>query len=157
MTTSPAASTAPVAPLRGIHHLKFAVSDLDRALDFYQQALGARRIPQLDHRHDNGTPYAYILELQGLGTYLELRLNPAQAAKHRRFDSLTITVDDRTALEQWDQHLTTLRLPHSPVLVSLHAWLLVLEDPDQNRIRLYTNESHGPELHPDHDNPWLTT
>jgi extradiol dioxygenase family protein len=30
-------------PLRGINDLKFAVSDLDESLRFYEQALGANR------------------------------------------------------------------------------------------------------------------
>ncbi|GAB7101713.1 hypothetical protein JCM4814A_00270 [Streptomyces phaeofaciens JCM 4814] len=155
MTTSSASASAPITPLRGIHHLKFAVSDLPRALAFYEQAFGARRIPHFDHRHENGSVYAHILELQGLGTHLELRLNAAHAARHRLFNTLTITVDDRAALERWDWHLNILDLPHSPVLVSLLAWVMVIEDPDQNRIRLYTRESHGPELPPDADSPWL--
>jgi hypothetical protein len=44
------AGTAPagLAPLRGIHHLKFEVSDLDRSLHFYELALNASRIPDAD-------------------------------------------------------------------------------------------------------------
>jgi hypothetical protein len=33
--------------------------------------------------------------------------------------------------------------------------LIVIEDPDQNRVRLYTLERHGPELKPDEANEWL--
>lgn len=142
--------------LRGIHHVKLAVSDLPAALDFYERALGARRILQADHRDAAGELYAHILEIPGLGTLLELRLNPEQAARHRRFDSLTIAVDDRQALSQWSSHLETQQIRHSPVLVAIQAWLIVLEDPDQNRLRLYTLETHGPDLRPAADSPWLT-
>ena len=31
-------------PLRGIHDLKFAVSDIDESLRFYERALGAKQV-----------------------------------------------------------------------------------------------------------------
>ena len=37
---------ASLPPLQGIHHLKLAVTDLDRSLSFYQELFGAKRIPQ---------------------------------------------------------------------------------------------------------------
>ncbi|HZE16292.1 MAG TPA: VOC family protein [Mycobacterium sp.] len=47
-------------PLRGIHDLKFAVADLDESLRFYEQALGAKHIPELDHTRDDGTRFAVV-------------------------------------------------------------------------------------------------
>jgi len=141
--------------LKGIHHLKFAVSDLSRSLQFYENVFHARRIVEWDHKHPDGSIYAYILDIPGLGTYLELRLNAQQAEKHRFFNVLTIAVDDRAALEQWVNILDALNVPHSPILVAIQAWLLVLEDPDQNRLRLYTLEMHGPEIEPDGSSAWL--
>jgi catechol 2,3-dioxygenase-like lactoylglutathione lyase family enzyme len=143
--------------LRGIHHLKFAVSDLARSLDFYERAFGARRIAEADHRTPDGFLFAYILEIPGLGTKLELRLNPEHAEKHRKFDPVTIAVDDRAALERWAAHFDALGIAHSPVLTAIQAWILVVDDPDHRRLRLYTNEMHGPELAPDNGSPWLQT
>ena len=142
-------------PLQGIHHVKFAVSDLDRSLTFYEKVFHAKRIVEWDHRHTDGSTYAYILDIPGLGTYFELRLNTKQAEKHRLFDTLTIAVTDRIALEQWENILGTLNVPHSPILVAVQAWLLVIEDPDQHRLRLYTLETHGPEIKPDENSVWL--
>ena len=73
-------------PLKGIHHAKFAVSDLDRSEAFYTNVFDARRISAYDHKHDDGSCYAYILEVPNLGALLELRLNPEQAEKGRGFD-----------------------------------------------------------------------
>lgn len=142
--------------LQGIHHLKLAVSDLRTSLTFYEQALGVRRIPEFDHRDERGAVYAHILAVPGLDPYLELRLHPEQAARHRGFDPITLTVADRATLQAWDDHLTAVAIPHSPVLTALQAWLIVLADPDDNRLRLYTLETHGPELPPSRD-PWLGT
>ncbi len=59
------------------------------------------------------------------------------------------------ALEQWDRLLTERGVRHSPIITAIYAWILVLEDPDGNRLRLYTLETHGPEIKPDETNEWL--
>ena len=85
-------------PLRGIHDLKFAVSDLDESLRFYERALGAKHVPELDHVRDDGTRFTVIVEVPGLGTVLQLRLDPERAARQAMFDPLAIAVDDQAAL-----------------------------------------------------------
>ena len=42
------------------------------------------------------------------------------------------------------------------MLVAIQAWLMVFPDPDGRRLRLYTLETHGPELAPDETSLWLT-
>ena len=143
-------------PLHGVHHLKFPVSDLDRSLAFYENALGGRRVAAWDHLHQDGTRYAIILEVPGLGTKLELRLDPAQAVAQSGFDPVTIAVQDRAALTAWMDHLDGAGIEHSPLLAAIQAWLVVFVDPDGRRLRLYTLEVHGPELPPDEDSPWIT-
>jgi catechol 2,3-dioxygenase-like lactoylglutathione lyase family enzyme len=143
-------------PLMGIHHIKFAVTALDRSLHFYEDFLGAKRIPEADHRRTaDGSLYAYVLEVPGLGCRLELLLNPEQAKTHRRLDPVTIAVKDRQALEAWDNLLTEKNIPHSPIMTAVQGWLMVIGDPDQNRVRLQTLENHGPELQPEEANEWL--
>jgi hypothetical protein len=84
-----------------------------------------------------------------------LRLDPERAARQAMFDPLAIAVDDRVALEQWDAALAELGVLHSPILDAVRGWLIVIQDPDGNRIRLYTLESHGPEVKPATESPWL--
>ena len=142
-------------PLRGIHDLKFAVSDLDVSLRFYERALGAKHVPELDHMRDDGTRFAAVIEVPGLGTVLQLRLDPERAARQAMFDPLAIAVDDRASLARWDAALTRLGVLHSPILDAVSGWLIVIQDPDGNRTRLYTLESHGPEVKPATNSPWL--
>ena len=142
-------------PLRGIHDLKFAVSDLDESLHFYERALGAKHMPELDHTRDDGTRFAVVVEVPGLGTPMQLRLDPERSARQAMFDPLGIAVDDRAALERWDAALTECGVVHSPILVAVRGWLIVIQDPDGNRIRLYTLESHCPEFRPATNSPWL--
>ncbi len=149
--------TNPDTPaIKGIHHIKLPVTNLHRSLEFYQQVFGAERIPQADHRReDDGALYAYICEVPGLGTKLELRLNPEHAERQRGFDFLTIAVSDRAVLELWRQRLNQLGLENSGEIVAIQAWLIAFDDPDGHRLRLYTLETHGPEEKPDEDNIWL--
>ena len=142
--------------INGIHHIKLPVSDLQRSLDFYGRLLGCKPIPELEHRHaSDGALYAHICEVPGLGTKPELRLNPEQADEQRKFDPITIAVADRAMLRRWTVRLDDLGIEHSGEIVAIRAWLVTFDDPDQHRLRFYTLESHGPELKPDEDNPWL--
>ncbi|MCJ2127006.1 VOC family protein [Methylobacterium sp. J-077] len=144
-----------VPMLQGIHHLKFPVVDLGRSLAFYERILGARRVGAWDHVRADGSVYAVILKVPGLGAHLELRLNPVQAERQAGFDPVTLAVRDRAELEGWIAHLAAAGIDHSPILVSIQAWLVVFADPDGRRLRLYTRESHGPELPPDATSPWI--
>ena len=142
--------------IESLHHVKLAVSDLGCSLAFYESFLGAERIPEADHhRESDGKLYGYILKVPDLGTMLELRLNADQAQKHRRFDQFTLAVKDRQALSDWSTFLDSKQLTHSPMIPAIQAWLIVVEDPDQNRWRLYTLEKHGRDIKPDEDNVWL--
>ena len=142
--------------IEGVHHLKLPVSDLGRSLQFYERLLGARRLPEADHRREaDGSLYAYILRAPGLGPMLELRLDPEQARRQCRFDPFTLAVRDRATLERWCRYLDAAGIPHSPILTAIQAWVVVVEDPDGHRLRLYTLETHGRDLKPDEDDPWL--
>ncbi|MGW7427106.1 antibiotic biosynthesis monooxygenase [Streptomyces sp. NPDC054813] len=150
-------ASANLVPL-GIHHLKLPVTDLERSARWYGAVLGARRLPELDHRRPDGTLFAVILDVPGLGTRLELRLDPATATALEGYDFLTLAVDDQAALGQWIPHLDTLGIPHSPPVVALVGWLLVIPDPDGQRLRLYTTTPHGLNTaRVEFDSPWLST
>jgi catechol 2,3-dioxygenase-like lactoylglutathione lyase family enzyme len=142
--------------IAGVHHFKLPVSDLERSLAFYTKLLHATPIPALEHKHKStGQIYAHICEVPGLGTKLELRLNPEQAAKQRKWDPVTIAVTDRAMLRLWSTRLDQLGIAHSGEIVAVQAWLVTFDDPDGNRLRFYTLETHGPELPPDEGNEWL--
>ena len=142
-------------PLGGMHHIKFAVSDVDASLRFYTDVFGAQRIARADHVDADGRVYAYICEMPGLGTLLDLRLEPSHAASARTFDPVTLNIPHRAALREWVAHCDRLGVRHSGEIVTALAFMLVIEDPDGRRIRLYTQEKHGPELEGARDHPWM--
>lgn len=142
-------------PTQGIHHLKFAVSDPQVSLRFYETVFGAQWMAAADHVDQQGRVYAYICDVPAFGTKLDLRQSDQHAAAARNFDPVTLTIADRAALAQWIAHLDALQVPHSGEIVTALAFMLVIEDPDGRRIRLYTAEKHGPELPGAKDHPWM--
>ncbi|MEU1369236.1 VOC family protein [Streptomyces sp. NPDC005803] len=129
--------------VRGLHHIKIPVSDLGRSIAWYTSVLSARRREALDHIALDGTLFAVILDVPGTGVPLELRSDPVSAGRLSGFDPLTFLVHDRAALDGWIHHLDGLGVAHSPVLVAMTGYLLVVPDPDGVRLRFYTGEAHG--------------
>lgn len=141
--------------LEGLRTLKFAVSDCARSLKFYERVLGAERIARADHVDADGNIYAYICNVEGLGV-LDLRLLPAHAAAAKRFDPITIHVENKSALEDWAAHLDGLGdVHHSGVFATGLSWAVAIEDPDGRFIKLFSREGHGPEVKATPDNPWM--
>ncbi len=141
----------------GIHHLKIAVSDLAVSLPWYERALGASRLPQYDHVLPGGDPFAYILKIPGLGTLLELRMAPAQAARQAGFDPIVLATETLADLQRWAAYFDECGIEHSGVLRGILGWLLVCRDPDGLSVRFYSHESHEFDaLNADIDSPWVS-
>ena len=147
-------STAPT--LRGIHHLKLFVSDLEANLDWFERALGAERQPEFDHRKPDGELFAVIIRIPGIEPAVELRHDADGAHRVSGLDFLTFTVDTRETLKAWAERLDLVGIEHSPILVGLVGWLLVTRTPDHLYLRFHTVESHsGNSEHADFESPWL--
>jgi hypothetical protein len=59
-------------------------------------------------------------------------------------------------LDRWIEHLDNLGVDHSPPVVALVGWLLVVPDPDGLRLRFYTTEAHGLDIsRVEFDSPWI--
>jgi catechol 2,3-dioxygenase-like lactoylglutathione lyase family enzyme len=141
----------------GIHHIKLPVGDLERGAAWYGAVLGARRLTELDHHRPDGTLFAVVLDVPGLAGQLELRLDPGTAGALAGYDLLTLGVADLAALDRWIAHLDALGVHHSPPVVALVGWLLVIPDPDGLRLRLYTDQPHGLDAsRVEFDSPWLS-
>ncbi|MFF3909684.1 VOC family protein [Streptomyces sp. NPDC001848] len=107
--------------VRGLHHIKIPVSDLERSIASYGSVLGARRLEEFDHVTPDGELCAVILDIPGVDVPVELRLDPATAARLAGFDPLTFTVTGRAELDGWIRHLDTLGVTHSPPIVAWSA------------------------------------
>lgn len=151
-------TTSKVPAHQGLHHLKLCVSDLERSAGWYGAVLGAHRVAKLDHRRPDGTLFSVILDVPHLPCRLELRLDPATARALDGNELLTLAVEDRAAMDEWIARLDGLGVRHSPPVVAMVGWVLVVPDPDGLRLRLYTTEPHGLDRSRiEYDSPWLST
>ncbi|HEY2057381.1 MAG TPA: antibiotic biosynthesis monooxygenase [Amycolatopsis sp.] len=149
-------STQETPAHQGIHHIKLPVTDLERSTRWYSEVLGARRLAELDHRRPDGTLFAVILDVPGVDGKVELRLDPATAVALKGYDFLTLAIEDRPALDAWIARLDALGVPHSPAVVAMVGWLLVVTDPDGQRLRFYTRQPHGlGQSAVEFESPWL--
>lgn len=111
-----------------LHHIKFAVSNLDVSLAWYERVLGAHRINTLDHIRTDGSRYAAICQLEEWSRlFLELRQNPDQARKSREWNIVTLSVAARRDLVSWSRWLDEWRSTHSPIFAGRRGWLMVFE------------------------------
>jgi catechol 2,3-dioxygenase-like lactoylglutathione lyase family enzyme len=140
--TSKVAGTPP-SPIKYIHHLKFPVADVDKSVTFYEQVFGAQEQSKLTHR-DPATKdvYAKVVRIPGFQPMVELWRSTENAQAQAGYDFLTLAVNDRAALDSWSIYLDELGVEHSDVLTAIDSWLLVFEDPDGHRMRLYSLEEH---------------
>jgi catechol 2,3-dioxygenase-like lactoylglutathione lyase family enzyme len=149
----------PRPSLKGIHHIKLAVSDLDASVAFYQRVFDAKINSNFVFESiGEGQTQAYVLEIEGLGgAKLQLRQNFAQAIAQRAFDPIAVAVDNRAELGDWANYLDSIDVKHSSILTVVLGWALVFEDPDENRIRIFTKETHEHGERLDTHDPWLTS
>lgn len=112
----------------GIHHLKFAVSNLPLSLAWYERVLGGRRLPSLDHVRPDGTRFAVICQMvDWSGLLLELREDAVRALDDKEWDPLTLTVRGRQDLDAWAMWLDICGTKRSPVLTGLRGWVVLFE------------------------------
>ncbi|KZP00383.1 hypothetical protein CALVIDRAFT_595205 [Calocera viscosa TUFC12733] len=147
-------SNAP--PFSGVHHFKLACSSLTRSLEFYTSIIGAARVPAYDHYDASGRLYAHILRLAPTAAHpethkipvttepilIELRLAPesAKALGEKHVDLLTLSAPSEAAVDQWAKWFTSQGVDNSGKLRGLIGHLVVCEDPDGLRFRIYSTE-----------------
>jgi catechol 2,3-dioxygenase-like lactoylglutathione lyase family enzyme len=140
--------------VEGLHHIPFAVCDLEANLNWWTIAFGAERQRELDHVDKRGNLTAYVVRVPGLELPLLLRLDPNVARSLAGTDLVCFAVATRADLEEWMAKLDSQNLAHSPVLRGYIGWQLAAVTPDRAMVKLYTREAH--EWDPGGvDPPWI--
>ena len=154
--SAPNAAGKQPSPIQYIHHLKFPVTDVDASMTFYEQVMGAEEQSKLTHKDpDTKDVYAKVVKIPGFQPMVELWINAKAAKAQVGYDFLTLAVKDRAALNAWSKHLDQLGIEHSDILTAIDSWLLVFEDPDGHRMRLYSLEEHAITHDVSTDKRWL--
>ncbi len=130
-------------PLRGIHHLKLPVTDLEVSLAWYRRVFAAHHLDAFDHFDRHGVRYAVILVLPGVDVPVELRWAPHAARAMRGYDPVSFVAGTTAELEAWIAHLDAVGVDHSPVVSGLAGQLVVFRDPDGTYLRVLTLPEGG--------------
>jgi catechol 2,3-dioxygenase-like lactoylglutathione lyase family enzyme len=129
------------AVLTGVHHVKFAVRDLEKSIEWYERVFGFKA--ELEFPDEDGVVRGVAGSVPGLGdTGLALRQNPEVAGFHG-FDPVSFGIADEAAAHAWAAHLDELGVEHSGVQNASIGWILVFHDPDGTEIHLYSFAAHG--------------
>jgi catechol 2,3-dioxygenase-like lactoylglutathione lyase family enzyme len=123
------------AILRGFHHVKLPVSDVQRSLGWYERVLGLRvKIEFVEE----GILKGVALADPGEAAEIALRHDPERAAWFAGFDPVALCVPTADALRAWQRRLDELGEPHGGIVAGHAGSVLVgLHDPDGIEIRLY--------------------
>ena len=125
--------------ISGLAHVCFHVSDLDQAIDFYQNKLGLT--PAFDFIDDQGNKYGQYLYL-GERTFIEIFQGQlAERAEGQPFRHICLEVDD---IHKTVDELKAKGLEVTEIKTGKdHSYQAWITDPDGNRIELhhYTPES----------------
>lgn len=121
----------------GVHHVKFAVSDLQRSRDWYERVLGLQVL--VDFPDDDGVVRGLAGLLPGQPPLaVALRENPVAARGTAGFDPVSFAIADHDAARAWAQHLDQIGVTRSEVVAGTLGWSLDIADPDGTVIRLYS-------------------
>jgi catechol 2,3-dioxygenase-like lactoylglutathione lyase family enzyme len=129
--------------LKGLHHIKLPVTDLDSSLSWYQRVFDAEHLSRFDHYDGAGARYAVILQLPGVDILIELRWAPDAATATAGYDPVSLVAGGADDLQAWIDHLDALGIEHSPVTTALAGQLLIFPDPDKTFLRLLTLPEGG--------------
>ncbi len=125
--------------IKGLAHVCFVVSDLQKSLEFYRDGLGLKEA--FDFRADDGRRFGVYLHVGGRN-FIELfegQLNTP--AEKQSFRHICLEVDD---IEATVADLQARGIEVSPITLGKdHSYQAWITDPDGNRIELhqYTPES----------------
>jgi catechol 2,3-dioxygenase-like lactoylglutathione lyase family enzyme len=127
--------------LSGIFSIKVPVRDLDRSRAWYVEVFGY--VVDIEFPDDDGVVRGVAGHLAGVDeTFVALRADPELAAALRGVNLFNLGVGDDHELDRWVTHLDELSVAHSPKIDATIGWMVVVSDPDEFEIHLYSRARH---------------
>lgn len=133
--------TAP--PIRGVHHMKVPVSDLQRSRDWYERVLGlsvGREFTD-DDGVVRGVAGGLVDPARRTVLTLALRVDPAHSSGTGGFDPLSLAVGSFDDLAAWQRHLSVEGVDTATIAEGDEVRAIAVRDPDQVEIRLFAARS----------------
>ena len=132
---------------KGLAHVAFNVSDMERSIRFYQEAFGFEKAFELAHPN-TGEPWIVYLHAAG-GQFLELFYGGIHASEYKDenigFSHICLEVSDiHAAAKRLEQAGAPL---DSPVRQGMDLnWQCWTRDPDNNRIELMQMDENSAQM-----------
>lgn len=124
--------------LRGVHHVKVPVSDVDASRAWYERALGLETVIEFA---EDGQLMGVALQDPSRSVQIALRLDPARAAALSGFDPIALLVGSPDDVAAWAARLDDLEVVHGGIVQGHRGGsvLVGLHDPDGIEVRIYAD------------------
>ncbi|CAM2864028.1 VOC family protein [Paenibacillus sediminis] len=132
--------------IRGIGHVAFDVSDMDKSLHFYCDVLGFTKAFEIEN--DEGQPWIVYIRVAGL-QFIELfyggQHKPDLPPHSIGFSHLCLEVEDIKQLAE-HMHKHGIPLDSGPSRGKDDNWQCWVKDPDGNRIEFMQLSPNSPQM-----------
>lgn len=126
--------------LTGLHHVTFAVTDLDKAVTWFETAFGARRLAANDHHDEDGVRFAVVLSLPGVASPVLLH----RSADIPEVSHVGLGVAGRAELARWAAHFDQHGVTHSEVMLGRGGHVMTCAIPGGSTLVLFADQVHEP-------------
>ncbi|WP_207345260.1 VOC family protein [Arthrobacter sp. E3] len=121
-----------------LSHVDLSVSDVEASARWYSEVLGLKQL----HRVDLDNRIMIVLVHQDTGLIIGLNQHsvvPVDTFDDRNvgLDHIGFSVTERSDLDEWEKHLTTLNVVHSPAEDTANGTALVFRDPDNIQLEFW--------------------
>ncbi|MDO5752117.1 VOC family protein [Arthrobacter sp.] len=121
-----------------LSHVDLSVSDVEASARWYCEVLGLKQL------HRVGLENRIMIVLVHQDTGLIIGLNQHSVVPVDTFDDRNVGLDhigfsvsERSDLDEWGKHLTTLNVVHSPAEDTANGTALVFRDPDNIQLEFW--------------------
>ena len=142
----PVPEITPDLALQGIHHITGFTNDINRADEFYHQALGLRLVKKSVNQDDPDTPHWFWASYDGTKvephsglTFFEWKRDYAARAGVGQTHHIAFRARDAQQQEQWRAHLVEMGLTVSPVMDRSYFQSIYFRAPDGLLLEIATD------------------
>lgn len=130
--------------LGGIHHVKFAVSDIQRSVAWYERVFGFK--VTMEFKDDEGIVRGSVGQLAGLdNTLLAFRENKELSDSLKGFDPVSFAVKGKAEVESWVAHLNEQGVENSGLRIAAIGYIVFFHDPDGIKLHVYSYDTPDPD------------